>query len=324
MKLRSSIGAGLWLAVLSVVGHCQESSLPWHNPIRKLGYLQSPLVEVTPFVFRDRLYLLENHQAFFDDPLAPPGANFEHDAVRVRDVATGELVSVALKKHGFGSVFVWEGRAYVYAADYGQGKPWRNATEVSLTISDDLKTWSPPRTILRAENGELIYNVAVCRGPDRFVLLYETNDARWPAFTFKYCSSTDLVSWQRIPDALYGTHKYVGGPALYCEGGWYYTLYLEALGGIQYETRIARSRDLIHWTDAPANRPFLTFDPNHKNLPRRPPELPETNASDAELCYFGGQTVIYFTGGDQQVCGDLQRAEFDGTPRELFERFFAE
>jgi len=318
------VGALALLLICAPPAAAEQPNQSWKNPLKKTGYLGSPLVETTPFVFHDRLYLLENHQGFFDDPQAKTGDNSDNDALRIRDVESGQLVSTALKRHGFGTAFVWNDRVYVFAADWGQGKPWRNATEVSLTTSEDLKHWTPPQTILRAEAGEWIYNVAVCRGPDRFVMLYETNDARWPAFTFKYLESPDLVHWQRIPGALYGTTKYVGGPALYFEGGWYHTLYLEALGGIRYETRIARSKNLVDWQDAPANRPFLAYDPEKKNLPRRPPELPETNASDPELCYFGGKTIVYFTGGDQQVCGDLQRAEFDGTPRELFEAFFAD
>jgi alpha-L-fucosidase len=325
MSIRLSLILGCILSIsFASTMRAEEPSSPWQGPLQKNGYLGSPLVETTPFVFRGRLYLLENNQAFFDDPKLKLGEHFEKDELRIRDVETGKLISVALKNHGFGTAFVWNDKVYVFAASWGVGKPWRNATEVSLTTSDDLKTWSPPQTVLRAEGKEWIYNVAVCRGPDRFVLLYETNDARWPAFTFKYCESADLVHWKRIPGAFYGTNKYVGGPALYFEGGWYYTLYFEALGGIRYETRITRSKNLIDWQDAPEDRPFLTFDPTKKNLPRRPPELPETNASDPELCYFDGRTILYFTGGDQQVGGDLQRAEFAGTPQALFEAFFAE
>ncbi len=312
------------LVICVVPGVAADQPKPWQNPLQKTGYLGSPLVETTPFVFRGRMYLLENSQAFFDDPQRKLGEHFEKDELRIRDVETGKLVSVALKNHGFGTALVWNDKAYVFAASWGEGKPWRNATEVSLTISADLKSWSPPQTVLHAEGQEWIYNVAVCRGPNRFVLLYETNDVRWPTFTFKYCESDDLMHWKPIPNGLYGTDKYVGGPALYYEGGWYYTLYLEALGGIRYETRITRSKNLVDWQNAPTDRPFLTFDPNRKNLPRRPPELPETNASDPELCYFGGQTIVYFTGGDQQVCGDLQRAVFPGTPQELFESYFAQ
>jgi alpha-L-fucosidase len=294
----------------------------WKNPLVKKGYLNSPLVETTPFVFGGRLYLAENYQAFVDSASKAPGADAEKDALRVRDVETGKVVSVALKEHSFGTVFVSGERVYAFSAKNAKGKPWRTATSVSMTSSADLKNWSEPRTVWEAEAGEQIFNVAVCRGPGRYVLLYETNDPKYPPFTFKYCESDDLVNWKRIPGGLYGTDKYVGGPALYYEGGWYYTLYLEALPDTEYETRITRSRDLKAWQDAPPGRAFLTFDRSKKNLPLRPPELPEKNASDPELCFFGGRTIVYFTGSDQQVAGDLQRAEFEGTPRALFEHFF--
>jgi alpha-L-fucosidase len=296
---------------------------PWKNPLVKLGYTGSPLVETTPFVFNDRLYLMENYQAFMDTADKVLGADSDHDACRIRDVETGTLVSVALKKHSFGTLFVWKDRAYVFASKYVDGEPWRTCRSISMTSSADLLNWTEPRTVFVAEGKERIFNTAVCRGPDRFILLYETDDAKYPAFTFKYCESDDLVHWQVIPDGLYGTDRYVGGPALYHEGDWYYTLYLEALPDVCYETRITRSRDLKRWQDAPADRPFLTFDRSHKNLPLRSPELEEKNASDAELCYFHGKTIVYFTGSDQQVAGDLQRAEFAGTPRQLFESFFA-
>jgi alpha-L-fucosidase len=132
-----------------------------------------------------------------------------------------------------------------------------------------------------------------------------------------------LATWERIPDALYGTDKYVGGPALYREGDFFYTLYLQDLGG-KWETCITRSKDLIHWQDAPPDRPFLTFDPSRKHPPLRPQNVMEINASDAELCCWKGKTLVYFTGSDQQVAGDLQTAEYSGTPQQLFESFFAD
>ena len=66
----------------------------------------------------------------------------------------------------------------------------------------------------------------------------------------------------------------------------------------------------------------MTFQPENKVHPLRPDDIRETNASDAELCYFRDRTYVYYTGGDQQFCGDLQRAEFMGAPRELLEYFF--
>ena len=280
---------------------CPAAESAWKNPLVKQGYLGSPLVEVTPFVFKDRLYLLENHQKFWDIPQAEHGSRFLEDEVRIRDVATGKLVSVAIKGHGFATALVWEGRVYVYAGDYGQNKPRRRQiTEINMTSSDDLVHWTKPKTVIRSENNEILFNTAVCRGKDGFVLLYETNDRRWPAFTFKYCVSDDLVHWKRVPGAVYGARKYVGGPALYYEGGRYYTLYLQHLGGGKFETRIARSKDLIHWGRRAGGPPLRNLRPGTQRHPRFMRRIStRPNASDAELCYFQGKTIVYFTGGDQ-------------------------
>ncbi len=293
----------------------------WKNPIQKQGRLGSPLVETSPFVFNDKLYLLENNQKFWDVPGGKPGDHFHNDEVRIRDLASDKIISVPLKNHGFGTVLTWNNRVYIFAGNYGEGKPWRKITEITMTSSLDLKKWTKPQAILQASGDEYFFNTAVCRGEDKFILLYETNDSRWKPFTLRYMESTDMKHWNEIPDAIYGTDKYVGGPALYYEGGWYYTLYLEALNKA-WETRITRSKDLIHWEDAPTDRPFVTFDPTHLNMPLTDLNISENNASDVELCYFNGKTILYFTGGNQQVAGDLQRATYDGTPRQLFEYFF--
>ncbi|MEQ9288981.1 MAG: alpha-L-fucosidase [Cyclobacteriaceae bacterium] len=294
----------------------------WINPIQKQGRFGSPLVETSPFVFNDNLYLLENNQRFWDVPGAKPGDHYEQDEVRIRHLESGKIVSVPLKNHGFGTVLTWGDRVYVFAGSYGSGKPWRQMTEITMTSSKDLKNWSTPKTILKASGKEYFFNTAVCRGKDKFILLYETNDDRWKPFTFRYVESSDLENWTEIPEAVYGKSKYVGGPALYFEGGWYYTLYLESIKG-GYETRITRSQDLIAWEDAPKDRPFVTFDPSHRNIPLIDSSIAESNASDVELCYYNGKTILYFTGSDQTTAGDLQWATYNGTPRQLFEHFYS-
>ncbi|HEX2999822.1 MAG TPA: hypothetical protein VHR86_06260 [Armatimonadota bacterium] len=298
----------------------------WQNPLVKKGTVKPVMGETTPFVFKGRLYRLENWQKFMEIPRGEAGERYMEDQVRIWDVEADRLVSVALVGHSFGSAFVWKDRVYVFSAAHPANSQWRTVTEISLTTSEDLIHWTPPETVLHAEPGEHLFNVNVCRGKDQFILLYETDDRRWPAFTFKYCTSQDLRHWQLIPDAVYGRDKYVGGPALYYEGDWYYTLYLRDLGG-KWETRITRSRDLIHWEDAPAGRTFLTFDERrtfqywqHGVLRT----VHEINASDAELCAWKGKTIVYFNDGDQQSSGGLQLAEFAGAPRELFEAFFSE
>jgi alpha-L-fucosidase len=308
-------------ALIAPLTHAAETAATWKHPLVNWTKLDSPLVETTPFVFKDKLYLMESWQVQWETPGVPEGSSFQQDQVRIRDVAGDRIVSTPLVGHGLAMTFVWEGRVYVFGSNWGTEKKWR-VKDISVTSSDDLVNWTEPKNVLHANDDEHFFNVSVCRGADKFVLLVESDDPRWPAFTFKYFTSDDLMNWTPVPDAFYGTDKYVGGPALYFEGGRYYTLYLQSLGKAHYETRVARSTDLVHWEDAPEGRPFVTFQPESKVYPLRPDYIREQNASDAEICYFQGRTIVYYTGGDQQLCGDLQRAEFPGTPRELLEHFF--
>ena len=316
-------GLGAVLVALCVVGYAAngEEDSAWKNPLTYLGKLDSPLVEVTPFVFKDRFYLLENWQKQWEYPDETDGARTTEDEIRIRDVDADRIVSIPLVGHGLGMALVHDGRVYVFGGNWGTGKKW-NIKKIEMVHSDDLVNWSDPVVVLEAEPQEKFFNVSVCRGDGRFIMLVESNDPAWPTFTFKYFASDDLLSWTIIPDALYGVDKYVGGPALYYEGGRYYTLYLEALGNRFYETRVTRSNDLVHWEDAPEARPFATFNPENPVHALRPADIRERNASDVELCYWNGKTRVYYTGGDQQYAGDLQHAEFEGTPQELLEAFY--
>lgn len=302
----------------------------WIHPLARRNMVSLEMGETTPFVFGDRLYRLENWQKYLEVPELKPGDKFMEDQVRIWDVESDRVVSAPFAGHSFGIAYVHSGRVYVYATRHEADRPWRHFRYISMTHSDDLIRWAHPVTVIEAEGNEHLFNTAVCHDGNSFVLLYETDDQRWPAFTFKYCESDDLVHWRRIPGALYGREKYVGGPALYFEGGWFYTLYLQDLNGYSggtWETRVTRSRDLQHWEDAPVERPFLAPDKNRVvtcNRAGQQVRIREINASDAEICYWHGKTMVYFNGGDQQTCGDVQQAEFNGTPRQLLESFFAE
>jgi len=294
----------------------------WQCGLRRTAVIGPRIAaEATPFVLGNRLYRVENHPRSYDFPEKEPQYLYHEDEIRIRDVATNRLISVPLRDHYFGSGFVWQERFYLFAGDYQGIQPWYEMKRIVMTSSSDLVNWTDPQVVIESENGENLFNTAICRGRDKFILLYETDDARWPKFTFRYCESSDMVHWTRIPDAIYGKDKYVGGPGLYYEGGWYYTLYLAACEG-KWATHITRSRDLVSWEDAPKDRPFITFDPKHRPDPELHPEVYEINASDAELCEWQGKTLVYFCGGNQQGVCDLQVAEFDGTPCELLEHYF--
>ena len=305
-------------------GKIMDTGKIWQSPFTQKSMVKPRMGEVTPFVFKDRLYLLENYYKFFDLSQGEPGQKIEEDRARIWDVEADKEISSAIVGHGFASAFVWEDKVYVFAGMQRANTPWRKITEIAVTSSSDLVHWTQPKVIIRAEKGEHVFNTAICRGKDKFVLLYETDDRRWPAFTFKYLVSDNLLDWTYVPDAIYGREKYVGGPALYYENECYYTLYLQDLGG-KWETRITRSKDLRHWQDALTERPFITYDSKRSMSYWEKGQLKtvkEINASDVELCYWKGKTLVYFNGGDQQNSGDLQLAEFDGTPQKLFEKFY--
>ncbi len=303
--------------LMSFASHAES----WSNPLTYQGKIDSPLVEVTPFVFNDRFYRLENWQKQWETPESEDGSHFTKDEVRIRDMASERVISIPLIGHGLGMAFVDGDRVYVFAGDWGGDEKWR-ITEITMVSSTDLKEWTEPVTVLRAEPDERFFNVSVCNEGDGYVMLVESNDPKWPAFTFKYFRSNNLTDWIRVPNALYGTDKYVGGPALYHFGDYFYTLYLESLGDRHYETRITRSKDLIEWEDAPEGRPFVTFRPGTRVHRLRPDDVREQNASDAELCQWQGRTIVYYTGGDQRFAGDLQWADTALAPRALLESFF--
>ncbi|MEA1952495.1 MAG: hypothetical protein U9N87_14035, partial [Planctomycetota bacterium] len=187
MQKPLSISTLVFIAVLctSIVAAADKSpakdgnSKPvWKNPLVKKGRLGSPLVEVTPLAFNGRLYLLENNQKFWNLPGTKPGDRFMEDEVRIRDVKTGKLVSVALTAHAFATALVVDGRVYVFAGEHDKDKPWRRITKINMASSTDLKNWTNPVTVIEAQSGEVLFNTAVCpsREKGKFVLLYETND----------------------------------------------------------------------------------------------------------------------------------------------------
>ncbi len=301
--------------------------MSWENPLAKKGVIRKPGCEVTPFVFKDRLYLLENFKRAEDFPGTALNEMFHEDGFRIRDVEKDLVLSVPLMNHYFATAFVWNKKVYAFCGDYGWDQYWWHIKKYKMLCSDDLITWSKPEIIIEANPDENLFNNSIVRDDKRFVMLMETDDPRWPKFTFKFYESQDLRNWSIIPNALYGTDRYVGGPALYFFEGYYYALYLNHEGkdarGIDcYRTRITRSMDLIEWQNAPKSRPFLDYDPGHKVDTENYPDVLEVNASDVELCEWKGKTLAYFSGGDQVNCGDLQLAEYDGTVKKLVASFF--
>ena len=300
----------------------ENASREWEHPLVKMGRLNSPLVEVEPFVFNDELYLLENWRSHWDWPRRPgkTGRNemwIAHLPDGPENYSSRKYISAALKGNTLGTAFVWQDRVYVFGVNEASERQF-----VEMSWSEDLKTWSEPVKVFDSPKGK-IFNVSVTRDDKGFVFLWETNGVGTP---FTMCfgrldNLTDKWNDHIIEDAVYGKEKYTGGPEVIYTDGWYYLLYAER-NGAGWETRITRSRDLINWQDAPENHPFVSFDKDHKNLPLHPPDIHEINATDPGLTTYGEQVFVWFTGGIQQKGGDLQWAVFNGNMNELMKSYF--
>ncbi len=297
----------------------------WTNPLVKVERLNSPLVEVEPFVFNGEFYLLECWRSKWDWPGQPSltaGSESEMWIAKLpngpEDYKNRTYVSCALKGNELGTAIVWKNRVYVFGVKGASDRQY-----VEMTWSEDLTHWSEPVKVLDSPAGK-IYNVSLTRDKNGFVFLWETNGVGSKYFTMCFGHIDDLAdNWNDniIENAVYGADKYTGGPEVVYAGGWYYLLYLEKLEN-GWETRVTRSKDLINWQDAPENRPFIPFDATNKNLPIHAPDVAEKNASDPGVVSYKGQVIVYFTGGIQKKAGDLQWARYKGSLKKLMESYF--
>lgn len=277
--------------------------------------------EATPFDFKGRKYLLFNLSC-----ISCEDDHVETDRAIIKDMETGEVLCTILENHYFISAHVANGKCYCFGSYMGDNPGLWRAHRVNMICSEDLIHWSEPKCILNYEQG-YVYNTATIFDGDRYLMLFETDDRRYPIFTFRFLESRDLENWTLMDKAIYGDKKYVGGPAMYYlpEDKMIYITYVnefinEETRQPNYDTCIARTRDLIHWEEG--CRPILFPDYSHQPQPEKHPEVYETNASDAEFIEKDGKVIVYYCGGNQLGVGDEASAEYEGTLVDLFHEFF--
>ena len=300
--------------------------------IKKVS-LESPVVECTPIIWKERLVLQEVWQTSWNEKKVIPDKDVIF-SVQFRDVENEDIIARCPPDiNGRASSFVWNDTAYVFSSrhetDPATGKVTSN--HVFMSSSTDLENWSAPELVVKQEEGEQCYNQSVCHDGRRFVMAYETNS--FVPFTMKFAVSDDLSTWQKLDGAIFGKDRYAACPAIRHSNGYYYMLYLEQFDSPRsFETYIARSKDLMEWETSPHN-PVLIPDrlrdihPDSPYLRRNSfPDCveisKECNASDPDLIEWRGRTRIYFTGGNQLWCGDLQYVEYDGSMRDFFNSYF--
>jgi hypothetical protein len=269
------------------------------SPYISREIVKADLCELAPFTWKGA-------PAFLECIRPSAGGTAKNYYLVIRDVASGRGLAKFAEGFGLGSILVHEGAAYVFASRWEAGG-WR---DVTMFRSRDLRTWES-RRVMQGEN-EGLFNTSVCRGPDGFVMAYESDEAAYPAFTIKFARSKDLLTWTKMPEATFGTNRYTACPCLRYENGYYYALYLERRAPRWFfETYISRSKDLVHWELSSAN-PVLTPEGLDEGI----------NASDPELAEEDGRTYVYFAVGDQLSWMNLKRAVFPGRLREFLESWF--
>jgi len=281
-----------------------QTILPPQPAINKPTLVENKLIrkntcELSGFVWQERLVHLVCVRPAH-------GGSTEDYYLKLTDAETGAELTRFATGYSLACAHVHENTLHVFASRYEED----NWNDVTLFSSSDLKKWET-KVVIQQEN-EHLFNTSVCEGTDGFVMAYESNDPKYPAFTTKFARSQDLQNWDKIPDAVFGTNRYTACPCIRYANGFYYVLYLEHRTPRHYfETYITRSQDLKDWELSSAN-PVL-----------RPIEIDDgINTSDPEIVEFEGKTYVYYAVGDQLTWMNIKRGVYPGSLQQFYEQWY--
>jgi hypothetical protein len=321
VNLALPLGGTLALVIVVAAGLTGSADEKAKRPtVKKLGTIDLLMVETTPLVFRDRLYRFEYVRDNY--PANQTGASY----FRFLDVATGKATPAFAKGCHLGCAFVEGDTAYAFGVDKWGG------SKITVFRSKDMEKWEE-RLALHPPGWEL-FNTSVCKADGRYVMAVEVGGPKEVVgvpFTIFFAESKDLLAWKLLPrECVYSKAKYTACPALRYLDGQFYMTYLEARPGPAYETHIVRSKDLQHWESSRLN-PVLAFSDEDKAIAN--PQLTadqreaiarakDINNSDMDLCECKGETVIYYSWGNQQGTEFLAEAVYEGTLASFLRSFF--
>ena len=284
--------------------------------IRKQGTIDLDLVETTPIVFNRRLYRFEwVREGYWNNQR-------KTNYFRFIDHESGAATPPFGDGHEFGSAFADRDTVYVTGTIGRAG--------VNMFASRDLKSWQTWPVIAPGRFGT--FNTSLCKAGAEYVLMFEIDkpvDEAGAAFTARFAKSPDLRAWTITPpECNYAKDRYTAPHCLRWLEGWFYNFYLEARDG--YETRVVRSRDLIHWNPSPVNPVLrasaadkLIANPNLAEEQRaRIAGAVDLNNSDIDFCEWEGRLLINYSWGNQQGAEHLAEAVYDGTLKQFLHGWF--
>ncbi len=319
MHLKSIIILFLLMCIISANGQATVKNRQVQRPlIVKLGTIDCDLVETTPVVFKGTLYRFEYVRIKYK-------ANKTGDSYfRFINHETGAATPAFAKGYHLGSAFVNGDSVYVTGVDI-----WNGET-IQLFVSADLQHWTS-RTALHLP-GYGLFNTSLCKAANRYVLMFEVGKPPEEAgvrFTARFATSNDLVHWKTTPrECAYSRDRYTAPHALRYLDGYYYVFYVEAFNG--YETRVVRSKDLIHWESSPLD-PVMRASEEDKKIAnpkltagqrQRIAAATNINNSDIDFCEFNGRLIINYSWGNQKGTEFLAEAVYKGTLKEFLTGWF--
>lgn len=300
--------------------------------IHKKGIV-SKAGEMSPFVFRGRLYRVES---ISQDGCTNPQEERKHSFARIRDVEKDVILSEFAAGHYFFSGFADNDKVYVLGTLNNAHDGWMGGDTVKVFESTDLVNWSE-RVLFRRE-GWIFYNHAVVKTEDGYVITVEIKEpseiAGEKPFTQLFARSKDMIDVEFLDfRCAYPPDRYIGGCCMHYFNKWYYLSGLTVLPGSIYVTYITRTKDFINWEIGKYN-PFLFITNEDRcvsedassEITDEMREIIKTgyfcSASDPDYCEFKGKTVINYIVGNQRGLGFMAEAIYDGPLSEMLENFF--
>ena len=182
----------------------------------------------------------------------------------------------------------------------------------------DPATWTfrgAETVVVQASGAVKFYNSSVTKGPDKYIMAYETNEAT--PFSLRFVQSTDLVHWNSI-GALCNANFYSACPCVkYGADGWYMLAYMWNNNGV-YETAIARTNDFVNINTFQGVPGVYTA---YQQL-LSPDAQEGINNSDVDWTEWNGKIFFVYLVGDQSTWGRQSEAWFNGTMIDLYHNFW--
>lgn len=178
-------------------------------------------------------------------------------------------------------------------------------------------TWDGLETnVFTAPSTVKIYNTSVTRGPDKWIIAYETNEAT--PFSLRFLQSADFSTWTAQGGLFHGGF-YSACPSIdYVGNGWYLVSYMWNNAGT-YETAVARTNDFVTLQTFQGN-PAGGLTAFHQLM--SPDGHEGNNNSDFAMTEYNGNVYMIYLIGDQKTWGSRGEAWFRGTMQELYNRYW--